>query len=312
VPQLFALVTSGMTVLPEVHEDNVMEVAVNLAVGEVDNLSALDEASDIELDLGLDGGEDLGKDDMKARALIERYHRQIMSQDFFQVFAATPSTDLEAIKQTYFELTKRWHGDAFSGQEVGPMRGKLDEIFARITEAYETITDKARREEYLTYLDRRARGLPTDVNEILRSEQLFDQAMAMIRRQDWPGAKQVLEEAVKKNPDPAYFATLGWVVFNLDPRSQQAVTDAVKLLRRAIKEQDNLPAAYQYLGQIAFARNALPEARKWWQKCLEREPNNPDAVRGIRMVSQRMQDSRQGAVDPAQNKGLLNKFINKK
>lgn len=311
VPQLFALVTSGMTVLPEVHDDNAMDVAVNLAVGEVDNLVLLDEASDIELDLG-DGGPDLGRDDAKARAMIERYHRTIRSQNFFEVFAATPTTELETIKQTYFELTKRWHVDAFSGQDIGGLDRQLEEIFSRITEAYETITDKVRREEYLTYLDRKARGLPTDVNEILKSEQLFDQAMAMIRRQDFAGARQVLEEAVRKNPDPVYFAALGWVVFNLDPQSQQAVTEAVKLLRRAIKEQDNLPSAYQYLGAIAFARSALPEARKWWQKCLEWEPNNAEAARGIRMVSQRLQEARGAGSDPAQNKGLLNKFINKK
>ncbi|CAN0549228.1 unnamed protein product, partial [Laminaria digitata] len=289
VPQLFALVTSGMTALPEVGEENAMEVAVNLAAAEVNNLSALDEAEALELDFS-DDSNSSGKDDKKARALIERYHRQIMAQNFFEVFSATPDTEPERIKATYFELTKNWHSDAYSGQNLGAAQAKLDEIFQRITEAYETITDRHRRDQYLTYLDRRARGLPTDVNEILRSEQLYDQALAMIRRQDFPGARQVLDEALKKNPDPAYYATLGWVVFNLDPRSQNAVTDAVKLLRKAIREQDNLPIAYQYLGQIAYARNALPEARKWWQKCLERDPNNADAVRGIRMVSQKLHD----------------------
>lgn len=308
VPQLFALVTSGMTALPEVGAENAMEVAVNLAAAEVNNMSALDEADEMELDFS-DDSHAGAKDDKKARALIERYHREIMSQNFFEIFAATTETEPERIKATYFELTKKWHGEAFSGQNVGAARAKLEEIFQRITEAYETITDRHRRDQYMTYLDRRARGLPTDVNEILRSEQLYDQALAMIRRQDFPGARQVLDEALRKNPDPAYLATLGWVVFNIDPRSQDAVTDAVKLLRRAIKEQDNLPIAYQYLGQIAFARNALPEARKWWQKCLERDPNNSEAVRGIRSVSQRLSQ----APDPGSNsqKGLLNKFINK-
>lgn len=310
VPQLFALVTSGMTTLPEVDESNLMEVAVNFAAAEVDGLSALDEADSLELDLDFsDDSHAYGGDDKKARALIEAYHRKILSQNFFEVFSATEQTTVDAIKEVYFGLAKKWHEDAFSGQDVGSAHKKLQEIFARVTEAYETITDPPRRDQYLTFLDRQARGLPTDVNEILRSEQFYDQGLAMIRRRDFPGAKQVLDEAIKKNPDPSYLATLGWVVFNLDPRSQGAVTDAVKLLRKAIHEQDNLPLAYQYLGQIAFVRNALPEARKWWQKCLERDPNNVDAARGIRRVSQRLQDDAGQDDDP---KGLLNKFISKK
>lgn len=301
VPQLFALVTGGMTVLPQLTEDNAMEVAVNLAAAELERYESEQEEA-LELDFADESASDVTSEDARSRGQINRFYDQVMSQDFFRIFNATPETDLDEIKATYFELAKKWHTDTYASSNLGSAKKKLDEIFQRITEAYETITDKQRREEYLVYLDRRAKGLPTDVNEILRGEQLYDQAAAMIRRRDWRGAKQVLDEALTLNPDPLYFATLGWVTFNLNQRSQAHVTEAVQLLKKAVTEQENLPVAYQYLGQICFVRGNYGEAKKWWSRCLEYEPNNIEAARGIRMINQRGDKS-------GSKSGLLSKFL---
>ncbi len=305
IPQLFALGTSGMCVLPELTEANAMEVAVNAAAADIQFGSELDGSGELDLGLEEGGGADLSPEAKKAAARIERYHDDIMSQDFFRIFNASRDTDDETVKAAYFDLAKKWHTDSFAnlGLSRGQLR-KVDEIFQRITEAYNTITNPQQRSEYIVYLDRKEKGLPTDVNEILRGEQLYDQALAMNRRRDFQGAKSVLEEAVRLNPDPLYYATLGWAVFNVNQKSQVHVTEAVKHLKHAISEQENLPVAYQYLGQICFIRGQHNEAKKWWQRCLEWEPNNIDAARGIRMVHTRGESKNQ--------KGLLSKFLTNK
>jgi CheY-like chemotaxis protein len=309
VPQLFALATSGMAFLPEVSEQNRMEIAVNAAASEIAEMSELG-TTDGEGDLQMSGDEDSGQlspEEKRARAAINRYHEEIHTKDFFQIFNVEREADAEKIKAVYFDLAKKWHQDAYSGMNLGGERPKLDAIFGRITEAYETITDKQKREEYIVYLDRQSKGLSTDVNQIFRAEQLFDQAQAMIRRRDYANARTVLEEAIQLNPgDALYYANLGWVVFSVDTRSQENLTEAVNLLKKAITEQENCPIAYQYLGQIAFTRGQAVEAKKWWQRCLEWEPNNIEASRGLRMLASRDEKERQA------KGGLLNKFLNKK
>ncbi|MEL7368320.1 MAG: response regulator [Myxococcota bacterium] len=299
VPQLFALVTSGMTVLPEVNSDNALEIAVNQAAAGID----LEKALEVNLGYGSSGA---GAADAAAQSMVEHFYIDVMSKDFFKIFDATADTPLDEIKSAYFELAKRWHSDAFSDRNLGPAKEKLELIFARITEAYETITDPGQRSEYIVYLDRKARGLPTDINEILRGEQLFDQAAAMIRRQDFVNAKQVLEEATRLNPDPIYFATLGWVVFNLDPNSPSGLSNSVRLLKKAIQEQENLPVAYQYMGNIAFARGNASEAQRWWQRCLQWEPGNAEAARGLRALASRGVSS-----SPPMKNGLIDKMFKK-
>lgn len=308
VPQLFGLATSGMCVLPQITEDNIMEVAVNAMAAEVADIKMTGDVDEISFqDDGDDGGEDLRDEEKRARATILRMYDEVMSKDFFQIFNADRETDVEKIKSAYFELAKRWHADAYASVRLGPARQKLDAIFQRITEAYDTITDKPKREEYMVYMDRQAKGLPTDVNQILRGEQLFDQAMAMIRRRDFAAARPVLDEAIRLNPgDALYYAHLGWCVFNINQKSNVHVADAVAHLKRAVQENENCAVAYQYLGMIAFSRGQHAEARKWWQKCLEWEPNNIEASRGLRMISSR--DEKAGA----SKSGLLGKFLNKK
>jgi CheY-like chemotaxis protein/tetratricopeptide (TPR) repeat protein len=312
-PQLFALVTSGMVALPELSDDNAMDVAVNAAAAQIqdmhDRLEFEDDERGAPAGPQFDDDEDTGSlkpEEKKAVASIARFHDEIMSKDFFQIFNANKDTDLEKVKAAYFELAKRWHTDAYADMKLGSARVKLDAIFSRITEAYETITDKGKREEYLVYIDRQKKGLPTDVNQILKGEQLFDQAQAMVRRRDYPGAKNVLEEAVRLNPgDALYYAHLGWVTFNVNPKAQNAVVDAVNYLKRAVKEQENCAVAYQYLGQIAFSRGQQNEARKWWLQCLEWEPNNIEAARGLRMLNTREEKDKQS------KSSLLGKLLKK-
>lgn len=144
VPQLFAMVTSGMAILP-------LEEAL-------DPVPPDRRSSDLERSIELAEGDDDEGDgksgDLRAQAAIDRFHREIMGQDFFQIFDVRPETDLDVVQAKYFELTGRWHEDAFLDRDLGTARAKLDEIFGRVNEAYETITDRSKREGYLAWLGR--------------------------------------------------------------------------------------------------------------------------------------------------------------
>jgi tetratricopeptide (TPR) repeat protein len=157
-------------------------------------------------------------------------------------------------------------------------------------------------------LDLKSKGLPTDVNQILRAEAVCDEALALLRKRDHRGAVKQLREAIQLNPGQAiYFAYLGWAVFLSDPASTGAVTEAVQALKKAMTMQENLPLAYQYLGQIAVQRDAFEEAKKWFSRCLEWEPGNIEAQRGLRLVSSRKEDKAS-----QKSSGLLSRFLSKK
>lgn len=230
----------------------------------------------------------------QARAQIARFHAELNKKNHYQLFGVdAEELDLERLKLSYHALAKRWHADAYTGLELGRERVLLDEIFQHISDAYATLTDPARQAEYRVLVDRKSKGLATDVNAILEAEGQVDEALACMRRKDWGGARSLLESAVSMNPDdPLYMAYLGWAIFNQTGRS--GAEAAVERLKAAIKRQESLPVAYQYLGQIYFTLDKHDEAKKWWRLCLEWEPKNIEASRGLRLIATRSQKKEAG------------------
>ena len=210
-------------------------------------------------------------------------------RNHFQLFGVDADTGPDHLRAVYHSLAKQWHADAYAGVHLDPAtQKKLDDVFQHINDAYDTLTNQKRRSEYLVYVDRMQKGMSVDVHGVLRAEGLFDDALAAIRRRDWKGAEPLIREAIELNPDDQlYRATLGWVVFNRGKSDESKVREAVQILRDAIKKQAALPSGYNYLGQIYFAREQYAEAMKWWRQCLEYDPKNVDAARGMRLASSR-------------------------
>lgn len=180
----------------------------------------------------------------QAKAKINLFHRDLSRRNHFQLLGVEQEYDAERLKANYHALAKRFHADAYTGVDLGPDKQKLDEIFQRISEAYETLSDPKKKAEYLVLVDRQQKGLATDVHSVLRAEQLFDEALAQIRKREWATAKTSLEEAIKLNPDDQlYVANLAWVQFNTQKKTTENVKVVVDNLKKAIAKQENLPIA---------------------------------------------------------------------
>ncbi len=63
-----------------------------------------------------------------------------------------PSADKRAIKNAYFEIVNVFHPDRYFGKKLGAFKPKLEHLFARLTEAHDTLTRAAPRAEYDAYL----------------------------------------------------------------------------------------------------------------------------------------------------------------
>jgi tetratricopeptide (TPR) repeat protein len=304
--QVFALITSGMVEVPEQEVEDSMDRAVAQVAAEVAHMSDID-----ALMPGAEAAADnteYSPEEKRAQGKIEKAYREYMSKDFFKIFGVERSDmpDEGKIKDTFFQLAKQWHTDAFAGMRLGSAEAQLEEMFKRITEAYETLTDKSRRGEYMVFVDRQERGLPTDVNQIMLAEQVFDQGTQALRRRDVLGAKTLFKRAVELNAGEAIFlAHLGWVTIQAEPHSQAALADGVNMIKKAVSLNENLPLAYQFLGQICQGRNQSNEARKWFERCLEYDPNNVEAQRGLRLINQRDEKEK------AAKSGLLGRFLKK-
>lgn len=223
------------------------------------------------------------------RREIVDMHRRLATLDHFKLLNVERAAGLDEIKQRYLALARRWHLDSFIGQNLSPdLEAKAKEIFARVKEAYETLTDLDAKQEYLTRLQREAKGLSTDVNAVLRGEQRIDEGLTHIAQRRWAEAEEAFTEARRLNKDdPLIWAHLAYASYRRDPHREDAFVEAKRSLDKAIKAQQNLPEAYFYLGTIYFEREEFKRSIRYLDASLQRGPKNVEAARLIRLARSR-------------------------
>ena len=123
--------------------DSVAQVAAGKASGQatVDSLlERLDDGSPVD-PLVLADGRDLS-DETKRR--IVRLHRRMRKLAPHELLAVDAAADVATIRRAFAAASKELHPDRYYGKDLGSFRAKLAQIFARVTEAMQTL-QKARR-----------------------------------------------------------------------------------------------------------------------------------------------------------------------
>jgi hypothetical protein len=78
--------------------------------------------------------------EMKER--IVRFHRRIKKLNRYEVLGLEPNADRAELKRAYYAASKELHPDRYFGKDLGPFREMLGDIFARLTEAFQSLDDK--------------------------------------------------------------------------------------------------------------------------------------------------------------------------
>ena len=78
----------------------------------------------------------------------QRYVRDVHARldvlTFYELLGVTRGADPQTVKRAYFKLVRIVHPDRYFGRDLGELRGMLEQVFARMTQAYETLTSNAR------------------------------------------------------------------------------------------------------------------------------------------------------------------------
>src|SRR5262249_25039449 len=88
---------------------------------------------------------------------ISRMIHFFANADYYEVLGVTLRSSSADIKSAYYKLAKNYHPDRFRQPEQAEMKAKVEALFAKVTEAYETLNDTAKR---ALYDDRLRKGQP--------------------------------------------------------------------------------------------------------------------------------------------------------
>jgi tetratricopeptide (TPR) repeat protein len=112
-------------------------------------------------DISLPTDEEVDLSVERRKQILEAFSA-IDNQNHYQALGVPQDADKERIRTAYFELSKVFHTDSVFGKRLGNYRSKMEAVFKRITQAYEVLGKKKKRQEYDEYLAAAAQTLEVE------------------------------------------------------------------------------------------------------------------------------------------------------
>jgi curved DNA-binding protein CbpA len=263
----------------------------------------------------------LRPDHAARKAEIERRYQSIDTEDFFQILGLTRETPADQIRNAYFALAKTWHPDRVP-PELAEVKPLVARVFARISDAFQTLNDAAKRKEYLERLG--AGGGSHDDDEkiarVVDAAMEFQKAEILLKKNDLAGAELLATSCVRADPEqPEYLALLVWIQAQRrgDPpgmregQTSPHFDDLIRLLDGVLAKEPSYERAIYYRGVLLKRAGRHEKAMRDFKQAVELNPKNLDAVREVRLHDMRKRGQAPAKPDPAgpDGGGLFGKFF---
>jgi curved DNA-binding protein CbpA len=200
------------------------------------------------------------KGEERRREILDAWEG-LATRNHFEVLGLARNVGEVEVKEAFFRLAKRFHPDVHHGASLGDLREKLEAVFIRLGEAYDTLRDRGRRGDYEARLGRARPQAFTDAAggakpgpAAAESERDKDED-ARMAEQSLHRAAKLLEHAKALEQEKPN-----------EPEHQRLTFDAIQLLEPAI---DRLGSSKQKLrGQTLLARG-YSKNPKWLKRAEE-------------------------------------------
>ena len=229
-----------------------------------------------------------------SRRVIFAERDRLKGANHYEVLGVQRSATSEEIRAAYIAAAKRFHSDAFAGQELGSARRVAEELFARVSEAHGALANQTSRANYDVYLERKAKGLPTDVGAILKAEGIFQKGETLFKAGKFEEAESAFREAIALNHAEAEFhAYLGMSMYRGRGNAQQALD----LVGKALEMDPRLRSATIFAAQLHEALGDVEKAKSLLRKALVNDPEFVDARSELSRIKRAPAEQKKGFLD---------------
>jgi curved DNA-binding protein CbpA len=218
------------------------------------------------------------------------------------------------VKEAYFRLAKRFHPDVHHGASLGDLREKLEAVFIRLGEAYDTLRDRGRRGDYEARLGRARTQASSDAaggakpgpagaeperdkdEEARMAEQSLHRAAKLLEHakaleQEKPNepehqrltfdAIQLLEPAIERLGSSKQKLRAQTLLARGYSKNPKWLKRAEELLLTVTRAQPENAEAWALLGHIYSQRGIKSRALSMYKKALELKPDHEEALRFV-------------------------------
>ena len=231
---------------------------------------------------------------LEAERLIEKGEKA----NYYELLGVPPEASDKEIQRAYIGRAKQFHPDRATG-DLTDLRPHLADLFARISAAHQILKDPTQRSAYLEELRAKQSGAlePRETEEdlvrkLLDADEGFFKANILMKRNRLDEAEELVRKAVEVNPEQGdYLALQTWIEARRRRRTEP-VTDLIEILKKAVELAPASEQAHFYLAQLLHQDGQSKDALKSYERVMELNEHNIDAVRMVRMLKIKRQEMR--------------------
>lgn len=236
----------------------------------------------------------LSLEEQKIRDDILAKHAGLGSATRYELLGVTPNASDAEIKKAYYAMAKRYHPDRHHSPHLQDVHGLLEELFVKITHAYELLSNPLERRRYDASLRTeapRGEGMTAspastasfktpgpapaapaaiDPNEKM-AEMRFREGKRHFTEMHYFDAIQALREAVRLDPSKALYHRLLAQSLAKNPHWKKEAEDH---FQKAIELSPFDVESYLGLGEIYEAAGMATRAQKMFSQVIESDPDN--------------------------------------
>jgi curved DNA-binding protein CbpA len=230
--------------------------------------------------------------DLAIDEALQRYVLDVSARlatiNHYEVLGVAPTADKATIKRAYFGLAARIHPDRYFGKNLGAFKSSMTAIFARCTQAYETLSNAKKRAEY----DAAHPEALTPALGAGRAALPLDPKKAAAQKAAMDALKKRFEDRLGRAKEHATAAERARAAGDL-VACVEAYTRAIELapsdpillaLRKEAEEaaKTRLVESHRKKAQLEARWGRWDDAARSWQSLLTLQPADAEAARGLR------------------------------
>ncbi|HET6364999.1 MAG TPA: DUF4388 domain-containing protein [Nitrospirota bacterium] len=194
---------------------------------------------------------------------IQRAYDSIEAHDHYQALGIKRSATAQDIKKAYFKLAKLYHPDRHFDPEMSEMKLKLEALFMRIHEAYDTLSTQAKRDQYDSTLSKGVKTSRAEQHEPEKSAQKgsavdqYNEGMMHFKAGNFWGAEEAFRWAVRLDPGNPRFLFYQGLALSRMPRRRH---EAEEHFKKVIEMSPDRLEYYMELGNFYLKNNLKTKA----------------------------------------------------
>jgi tetratricopeptide (TPR) repeat protein len=242
--------------------------------------------------------------DLDAQRRIQDKWQQIESQDYWGILGVREGATDAQLRSAYMHLARVWHVDNFSSFDLGPSSTTLTDVFQRIAEAYEVLSNPTKRGNWEAGLALQAAGVNTDVGALLDAESDFAKARTLLERGEMKAAAKIFATVYEVNPSNAEWRAHHMYCSWWTDRNVKEAPAVARDLEKLHKEVVHLADASYFAGRLYLEAGDLAMARKMFRRVLNQQKSHAMANRDMRLLVRKEEEA-------AKKKGFFAKLFGK-